>query len=118
MKTFTYLKDLRPWLAPTMINDLLTQHLVGDPDWLHDIIQELDYINPKNPCYVKGFHDALIRFKSKDFDFQTLCADIEDTLNSRPMLRKRLANAYIAKHPEYHDAFTKDCQMDPNWEPK
>lgn len=66
------LSDLKNIIPNDMYNQILKTHYLGDPDWLTDMISELDYIKPGDKFYIKDFHGIVgIKHNYKSCNFQT-----------------------------------------------
>lgn len=77
LKVVNLMAELRiifPDVEPEMINAIFIQCKKGDPDWVLDMISELDYIEPKSVFWIKDFHGPLKAkgLTSKDFDITRL----------------------------------------------
>lgn len=68
------LTTLLPHISKSMINAIFKQCKEGDPDWVLDMISELDYIDENSPSYMPEFHGVMLahNLKSKDFDNERL----------------------------------------------
>lgn len=54
------LQQLFDLLSPEMVNSIKDSARRGDPEWLTDMIGELDYVpQTDSPSLIKGFHDVL-----------------------------------------------------------
>lgn len=76
------LEDLKTILQPIAYRwykNLIITMLAGDPDWLWDLVSELDHITSRSGFYIPEFHGNLKRrgYTSKDFDCATIWADVQ-----------------------------------------
>lgn len=78
------IRQLELLLGQDMVDEIIVTAICGDPDWLCDIVSELDYIKPESPYFIKGFHDVVLKrgFKSDDFDCDSILNEI--TFRSNP----------------------------------
>lgn len=78
MKKINSLSDLSTYLSAKMMQQIRTQARNGDPDWLLDILNELNYITPDSPFYIPDFHGVL-RDKgitADDFNIEPITKEI------------------------------------------
>lgn len=72
------LQELKATLPAKIFNDIMDAWTAGDPDWLYDMIAELDTITPDVPHYLL-FHNIMQAkgITSKDFDTDALHEEIK-----------------------------------------
>lgn len=78
------LKDIKELISTDFYLSIVISAKLGDPDWLLDIIGELDYIKPGATFYLKGFHGPLLAkgLTSSDFDQDALYAELMEATKS------------------------------------
>lgn len=73
IENLTQLKELLP---EDFYNGIIEQAKEGDPDWLIDMIEELDYIQKDNPAYIPQFHGRLRGLSSKNFNIEAITQEL------------------------------------------
>ena len=73
-KRITSLADLKQIIGDKMMKEITDQAEYGDPEWLLDMIGELDY----NGHPIGGFHGTLIKqgYKTADFDTDAIMKEL------------------------------------------
>jgi hypothetical protein len=74
----TRLEQFKDLVSNKLYIDILKQAKAGDPDWLLDMISELDYITPLGTFFIDDFHGRLLRlgYKSSNFDTDALAKEL------------------------------------------
>lgn len=75
IENLTQLKELLP---EDFYNGIIEQAKEGDPDWLIDMIEELDTITIGSPFYIKDFHGVLIEkgLKTENFNIEAITQEL------------------------------------------
>ena len=53
-------------LSPSMAKDLIDHAILGDPEWLSDMLDELNYLKPDTKWWVPEFHGVILSKVSVD----------------------------------------------------
>lgn len=77
MQKITTIEQLRDIIGP-FTDEIITQVQQGDPDWLIDLIKELDYLTPASTWWITEFHTPCKNHNltSQDFDTDAILKQI------------------------------------------
>jgi hypothetical protein len=79
MQKIMSLEDIREVVGDEFYNKrIIRTARRGDPDWLIDIIGELDYIKAGDKFYIEDFHGKFLEkgYSSKDFDIDKIYGEL------------------------------------------
>lgn len=76
---------LKGLLSQDMAAQIETMFMTGDPDWIIDLITELDYIGPDSEFYIPEFHGVLQGkgIGTQDINIEEVYKDLKDIERKR-----------------------------------
>ena len=76
--------DLMTIIGPEMSNEIIDQAYKGDPDWVYDLVLEVDDGTPGGTWQEK-FHDKLLRLGmgTQSFDWPKVFKELDDEVNKK-----------------------------------
>lgn len=104
--------DLRTLLPAELLESIIQANRDGDPDWLYDMIAELDTITPSVPHYLE-FHKIMQAngIGSNDFNIDGLHDEIE--VYKEWQDKQRLPDMTLEEANEYNQAIEYDNDINP-----
>ena len=79
------ISNLLPHISKSMRDAIILQHRLGDPDWVIDLIEELNYIKPDGPYFMEAFHGVYLKkgITTKDLNSEKILYKIEELCCTR-----------------------------------